>query len=134
METNKNPETGFTIDKILLVESSFRRISNMAFDEKNVENTFDINVDVSVNDSTIIVAETVSLNQKFHGTEQFDIKVKMVGIFMVVGKTSITDLDEFGKVNGAAIIFPYIREHITNCFVKAGIGGVFLPPVNFTGK
>jgi preprotein translocase subunit SecB len=50
----------------------------------------------------------------------------------VLGESILKDFDEFGKINGAAIIFPYIREHITNIFLEAGIGAIILPPVNFT--
>jgi len=37
----------------------------------------------------------------------------------------------FGNVNGAAIIYPYIREHLTSLSVKAGVGIILLPPANF---
>ena len=47
---------------------------------------------------------------------------------------SILDLESFGRVNGAAIIFPYIREHLTNLSAKAGVGLIMLPPFNFTLK
>lgn len=133
MENIKDTETGFVIEKILLIDSSFSRINHVVFDEK-VENNFNINVEVGVSDSVISVSETVLFCQKFQETEQFKISAKMVGVFRVVGKTVIGNLEEFGKVNGAAIIFPYIREHITNLCVKAGIGAILLPPVNFTGK
>jgi preprotein translocase subunit SecB len=41
------------------------------------------------------------------------------------------NLDQFGHVNAAAIIYPYIREHLSNLSAKAGLGLIFLPPVNF---
>lgn len=58
----------------------------------------------------------------------------MVGIFECIGESPLkSDYDAFGRVNGAAIIFPYVREHITNLSIKAGIGSILLPPVNFAG-
>lgn len=30
-------------------------------------------------------------------------------------------------------MFPYIREHITALSLKAGLGSIILPPINFTG-
>ena len=56
----------------------------------------------------------------------------MVGIFECIGESQLKDYEKFGKINGAAIIFPYIREHITNLSMKAGLGPIILPPVNFT--
>ncbi|NLX73472.1 MAG: hypothetical protein GXY94_09245 [Bacteroidales bacterium] len=131
MEEQDKLESGFQINNMILLESSFKRINNVSFGD-NIGNDLSINVDVNVKDKTIIVAEEVSVVQKFQETEQVNIKVKMVGIFDVIGNSTITDLNEFGRVNGAAIIFPYIREHITNLSLKGGIGPILLPPVNFT--
>ena len=131
MKESKSVETGFRIDTILLVESSFFRVSNVVFDNERVKNEINIDVGVSVKDKVITVAETVTLDQKFQDTDQVKIRVKMVGVFEVVGITEISDLKEFGRVNGAAIIFPYIREHITSQTLKAGIGAIMLP-ANFT--
>lgn len=55
----------------------------------------------------------------------------MVGIFECIGETLLKDYEEFGRINGAAIIFPYIREHITTLSLKAGIGVIIIPPINF---
>jgi preprotein translocase subunit SecB len=55
----------------------------------------------------------------------------MVGTFEKVGE-SIINLEQFGHVNGAAIIYPFIREHLSNLSAKAGVGIILLPPVNFT--
>lgn len=59
--------------------------------------------------------------------------IKMVGIFEKIGDSTLNP-EDFGKVNGAAIIFPYIREQLTNLSAKAGIGLIILPPFNFTKK
>ena len=40
-------------------------------------------------------------------------------------------MEEFGRINGASIIFPFLREHIANLAMKAGLGPIMLPPVNF---
>ena len=91
-----------------------------------------IDTEVSVNNNIISVAETVSVKKTHNNTEQFSFLVKMVGIFECIGESQLKDYEKFGKINGAAIIFPYIREHITNLSMKAGLGPIILPPVNFT--
>ena len=131
MENVNKLESGFKINSIILSESSFSRINNVNFDG-GVDNKFDTNIEVGVNNKVITVAEEVVLIQKFQNIEQFRFKVRMIGIFECVGETSLTNLKEFGRINGAAIIFPYIREHITNISLKAGIGAIILPPVNLT--
>lgn len=131
MENTNKLDSGFLIKNLILTDSSFFRINNVAFGD-GIKNNFNITIDVSVNDKVITVAEEAILIQTFQEIEQFKFKVKMIGIFECVGESQLTDFDEFGRINGAAIIFPYIREHITNISLKAGIGTIILPPVNFT--
>lgn len=91
-----------------------------------------IETEVQTKDASIMVLETVTISQKYEKMEQVSIMVKMAGVFERVGESKLEDLEQFGKINGAAIIFPYIREHITNLSLKAGIPPIILPPVNFT--
>lgn len=130
MDQAQKTESGFAIQNIILTESTFTRINNAVFE--NVENNMNINVNVMVNSPTITVEETVDLLQSHEGNEQMKIRVKMVGVFLVVGESKIKDLEVFGRINGASIIFPYIREHITSITQKGGMGAIILPPVNFT--
>lgn len=131
MENQANLESGFQIKNLIVLESVFSRISNVSFGE-GVVNNLRINVQVSVVESLINVEEEVILEQKFQDKVQVTFKVKMIGIFEKIGDSLIADLEKFGKVNGAAIIFPYIREHITNLSLKGGIGPIILSPVNFS--
>ncbi|MGL4852250.1 MAG: protein-export chaperone SecB [Phocaeicola sp.] len=125
-------ESGFKIDDLLLLESSFSRIHNVVFE--HVTNDLSINTEVGVNENKITVIEEVTLVQRFEAIEQVKIVIKMVGVFEATGASKITDLELFGKVNGAAILFPYIREHITTLTLKAGIPPIILPPVNFQNQ
>lgn len=130
MDNKQGHGSGFAIKNIILTESSFTRINNVIF--KDAETAISINVNVSVEGKNIIVEETVDVVHKLQEIEQMKMRVKMVGIFEVIGESQLTDLQEFGRINGAAIIFPYIREHITNVSQKGGMGTIILPPVNFT--
>jgi len=130
MEQKNKANTGFNIDKILLVECSFSRAVNVSFD-KDVENKVDVDVEVGeVNSATISVKETVIIEQTKGNTVQFSLKVTMIGVFQKVGETQI-DMEKFGHINAAAIIFPFIREQIASLALKAGLGVILLPPVNF---
>ena len=132
MSQVQKPASGFAIQNIILIESSFKRINNAIFED--IENNMNIDVNVAVNAPSITVEETVDLVQKHKGDEQMKIRVKMAGLFHVVGESEIKDLESFGRINGASIIFPYIREHITNITQKGGMGAIILPPVNFTNS
>jgi len=130
MENTNKLESGFKINNLILVESCFNRINNVVFE--GFKKDLNIRTDVSVNGNVITVAEEATITQTYNEVEQVKIKVKMVGIFECIGEPSIRDFGEFGKINGAAIIYPYIREHVTNLSLKGGVGAIIIPPVNFT--
>lgn len=133
MENNNNLESGFKINNLLLLESTFTRIVNVTFDNPNVIQNVDVDVQVTVNENIVVVTEEIKYNQTFNEIEEVSAIIKMVGVFEKFGD-SILELEYFGNVNGAAIIFPYIREHLTNLTSKAGLGLVIIPPFNFTNK
>ena len=134
MENNTNDlQSGFKINNLLLLESTFSRIINVTFDNPDVVQNIDVDVNVSVNENTVVVTEEIKYNQTFNDVQEVSAIIKMVGVFEKFGD-SILDLESFGNVNGAAIIFPYIREHLTNLTSKAGLELIIIPPFNFTKK
>jgi preprotein translocase subunit SecB len=133
MENNNNLQSGFKINNLLLLESDFSRIINVTFDNPDVIQSVDVDVQIEVNDNTVIVSEVVKYNQIFNDVKEVSATIKMVGVFEKFGDSPL-DLEGFGNVNGAAIIFPYIREHLTNLTSKAGLGLIIIPPFNFTNK
>lgn len=131
MEEKNIPQSGFELQHIVLTNSSFHRIENVSFDS-NVENNLNINTSVNIVGDTVSVLLQVGIDQQFKGQSQVTIDVAMIGVFRVIGQTPLaTNLENFGRVNGAAIIFPYIREHISSLSIKAGIPPIVLPIVNF---
>lgn len=134
MENNKNNlESGFKINNLLLLESTFSRVINVTFDNPEVVQNIDVDVNVSVNENTVVVTEEIKYNQTFNEIQEVSAIIKMVGVFEKFGNSEL-DLENFGNINGAAIIFPYIREHLTNLTSKAGLGLIIIPPFNFTKK
>lgn len=132
MGENKE-KSGFNVQNIILIESEFSRINQVLFDREHIQNNLDIKVDTAVNGKTINVAETVTITQLYSGQEQVRIKVKMVGLFEQFGD-ELMPAEVFGRINGAAIIFPFIREHIASLSQKASIPPIILPTVNFTNS
>lgn len=131
MEEKKELESGFRIQNILLIESSFSRILTVIFDNPDIKQEANVEVNVSINENTVSVTVNLLYKQVFNEVEQVSAKISMIGVFEKFGDSPL-NLEQFGKVNGAAMIYPYIREHFTNLAVKAGIGLIFLPPVNLT--
>ena len=129
---NKNMESGFRIHNILLLESDFKRVPNVVFDNPSITQDIRIEGEVTVNAEKNIVSviQTLHFSQILNEEKQISATIKMIGIFEKTGE-SVIDLENFGNVNGAAIIYPYIREHLTSLSVKAGVGIILLPPTNF---
>jgi preprotein translocase subunit SecB len=133
MEQKNNLESGFKVNNILLMENTFKREGSVVFDKNQTKNFVNIDVNVQVIDKAIIVNETLTYSEKFNDIEQVSIMIRMIGVFEQIGTTSLNP-QEFGEVNGAAIIFPYMREHLTSLSGKSGLGLIVLPPFNFTRK
>lgn len=134
MEKQSNPgEAGYKLINILLMEDSFKREVLVNFNQPEIKTTVDIDVDVQVNVNMVFVTETLKYAQTHNGVVEVSAMIRMVGIFERVGDPPL-DITQFGSVNGAAIIFPYIREHLTNLSAKGGIGHIMLAPFNFTKK
>lgn len=130
MDNIKDKQSGFNVESILLTESSFTRKGKINFSESEQEVSFETGV--GSRDNTVNVKLTITVTNKLKDEEQYKIVVSFVGVFKRTGNSQISDNEQFGRINGAAIIFPFVREHIANIALKAGLGSVILTPVNFT--
>lgn len=123
-------KSGFSVESIILTESSFNRKGKIDF--KDSEQAVSFETGVGSKENIVNVKLTTTVINKYQNEEQYIIKVTMVGVFKRTGDSTIKDNEQFGRINGAAIIFPFVREHIANIAMKAGLGSLILPPVNFT--
>lgn len=123
-------DAGYKIDNLLLMECNFSRIANVTFNNTAVENLVDIEVNCTIQDSKVFVQETLKFESKNKEVIEVSATITMLGVFEIVGDVPLTP-EEFGNVNGAAMLFPYIREQLSNIALKAGLGHIILPPANF---
>jgi preprotein translocase subunit SecB len=130
-EEKKNIESGFRIHNILLIESKFSRVDNVEFKNPDIKQNVHIEAAVNLDTTNNIVSikQTLHYSQEFNGIEQVSATISMIGVFEKFGNSPLT-LEQFGQVNGPAIVYPYIREHLSSLSAKAGLGLMFLPPVN----
>src|SRR5258706_10383471 len=130
MEEQKG--TGYKIENILLIESTFSRKVDIAFDGTPFSN--EIKIDKEAHDSTEENRFTVTLTLTFSARQgeevAYSIRVKMVGLFEKQGESPLS-LESFKNINAPAILYPFVREHVSSLTLKAGIGNVLLPSVNF---
>lgn len=122
--------TGFKIANLLLIESSFQRVEEVHFEEPTIERKIDVNVSVTIENTNVLVQVDLNYDQVFNTVSEVQCTIKYLGVFEYTGDEEI-DLEKFGRTNGAAIIFPYIREYFTTLATKSGIGLIFIPPFAF---
>lgn len=83
------------------------------------------NIDIS--DNNITYPMNVSIQDE---NNVLNIEVNIVGNFEIDKDTE--DLQSFIEINAPAILFPYIRAHITTITSLSGIKPVILPTLNMT--
>lgn len=129
MENETTPEYTFT--KIILIESSFKRVPKVNFVSPNYKNNTSINIETQKKDNILSVLLTISVTSGVNDSVDVETIVKMLGSFEKSTEVNQFDIDTFGKINAPAIIFPFVREHIASLSNKAGIPTILLPPINF---
>lgn len=124
-----NNGSGYQVKSIILVESNLSRKPNFSFDDLKLD--VEIGTGVGVKDNIVNVQLKVNVKQMQNNTPLSELSATIVGTFEKNGESPINNMEDFGKINGASIIYPFIREHIANLALKAGLGPILLPPVNF---
>lgn len=123
----------YQLRQIVLMESNMHRVANVRQSDPDFENKVDVEITVSTTPTTELLVEVaVKHESKVKGddTVDFYIFVKMLGIFDTPSDEKLL-IEKFGEVNGAAIIFPFVREHIATLSSKSGLGTILMPPINF---
>lgn len=129
-KTSALPPTGYQVIQIILAESNFKRVSDIDFN-KQIEPVYDLKVDsseVEENKFTVLVRFNLKATQGKKNI--FEADFSFVGIFERHGEPELS-VESFQRVNAPAIIYPFIREHLSSICMKAGIGHFLLPPANF---
>lgn len=131
--TIETKPAGYKVESVLLLESSFERDTGIdATIISDIEN--EISISPVAHETTPDNKFAVTLMIQYRGLQnqkQICIaNIKMIGVFEKYGDPAITD-DKFKAINGPAIIYPFIREHLHNLCLKAGIANVLLPTINF---
>lgn len=135
MEKRDFQDSGYRILSVILVNSQFNRQLNIDFSHGEVSSEVDMGVEYNQPNPENIFSVYLNLEFKSLRNSETEVSctIKMAGVFQKYGEPSLP-INDFCQVNGPAIIFPFIREHISSLSFKAGIGQILLPPLNFTKK
>ncbi|HHY59392.1 MAG TPA: hypothetical protein GX504_02135 [Clostridia bacterium] len=64
------------------------------------------------------------------GRDVLRLEGAFVGFFSVIKGSENMEMERFMEAHAPALMFPYIREHISTVTQKAGVKPVLLPPLN----
>lgn len=122
-------QQGFNVINIVLAESNFRRVDTFDIGKEENENA---TIKTSYEHSGEMLNCAVEVDYKLYsGTVLImEAKITMVGIFKIINVPQ-PNIDSFANINAPAIIYPYIREHLSSITSKSGIRTIILTPYNF---
>lgn len=124
---DKTKQPGISFDTIMLVKEDFWRDYNVPQKSK-----VDLKIGMSKNskDDNYFTELTTTLRLIADEKEVLKLESTFVGIFSVVEDNENMDIEEYMNSHSPALMFPYIREHISNITQKSGIKPILLPPIN----
>ena len=124
---DKNKQPGIDFKGIILVEDEFWRDFDVP-DESNMELKFEAGNSIHEEEANVEITATLKLTYK--NAEVLRHRSKFVGLFSIIENEKNMNIEMFIKNNAPALMFPYIREHISSVTGKSGINPIVLPPIN----
>jgi len=122
--------SSFSLQHIILLSSNFQRSWQIDFDNEAFKSSIDIEVTDTRQNNILSVVVDLKFDAGIKDSSDIKAQISMAGVFNGDSNGGL-DTDQFAKVNAPAIIFPFIREHLSSLSVKAGISPILLAPVNF---
>jgi preprotein translocase subunit SecB len=124
---DKDKQPGIRFNGIILVEEKFWRDYIIPEDAK-----LDLKLESGNNklDNSYNVELKAILRLIKDDKETLTLESRFVGFFTVIKGSENMDIDEYIKNNAPALMFPYVREHISAITIKAGIKPILVPPLN----
>ena len=132
-EENQAQEKQFSIQKIYTKDISFESPAAPNVFTEKWEPAVDFNLGTNatpLQDSMFEVALTVTVTVKTGETTAYLVEATQAGIFSLAGFSD----EEMGPMVGSFcpnILFPYVREVISDLVAKGGFPQLLLAPVNF---
>lgn len=127
------PDGDFSIKKIYCKDISFETPNSPAVFQSTWKPQADVDLmteakSISADEYEVVLMVSVTLNVS--GKTAFLAEVKHAGIFAISGRTP----EELAPVLGStcpSILFPYVRELVSDLVIRGGFPPFILAPVNF---
>jgi preprotein translocase subunit SecB len=129
MATN-NP---FNLTHLILLESNFKREWTLNLEHPEFGSSIDLQVEDTTEENILSVYLKLTYSAGVGDSKEITAYVNMVGVFDIENIGDIPT-EQFAKINAPAIIFPFVREHLSSLSTKSGINPILLQPVNFVKR
>ncbi len=126
-----NYVSGYKVNSISIIKSDFYRIEKFPKGEI-INHDADITVGNEVTKTIArckLSVNCICRDDKKNEVAKADITV--FGEFKLLDKDTDLEIQQFADLNAYAIMYPFIREHLFNLSLKAGMNAIMLPSVNF---
>ena len=123
----------FKVIDIRLKKSFFSLNEEILTEDKEFTIKRELSVGLSRNDEDKNLIKVIVQVKNEEKESPFNFDLVYEGFFKFDLKEEISDekIEEVGIINCAAIIFPYLREHLADLTRRSGLPAFHLPPVNF---
>jgi preprotein translocase subunit SecB len=124
---DKAKQPGISFDGIILVKEDFWRDFNVS-DDAEIKLKFNSINNLGETNATVEI--TLSLELVSHENSILRLDSTFVGFFSIIKGEENMEMKDYLENHAPALLFPYIREHISTVTMKAGIKPVLLRPIN----
>jgi preprotein translocase subunit SecB len=108
------------------------QLSKSFFSKGEIEQQGNLQMEFSISskevEQQLFVSEKIKLSSEV--SSSFSIEVEMIAEFEKAENFS-GSIEDFSNINAAAIIYAYVRQHVSNLSLQAGMNPIVLPIINF---
>ena len=125
---DENKQPGVKFDAIILTKEEFWRLPKLP---ETIG--LDLNMNSNISNSEENASNelnTVLIGRAEDGNEVFKLDITFVGFFSTIQGQENMNLITFMNTNSAALMFSYIREHVSSITMKSGMQPIILSPIN----
>ena len=127
-------QLAFKIEDIRLLKADYSTMPPIVDKSQkgDEENSIEVNIGGAnlyhQKEKRLEITINVTLKDKSSG---YNLEVEYGAFFALDGKFEKEDIERISKINGPAILFPYVREYVSDLTRRAGHEPVYLPAINF---
>ena len=124
---DKTKQPGISFDGIIVVNEKFWRDYEV---DNDAETKLKFNAINNIGETNATVELTTNLELVSNEKTVVTLEVTFVGFFSLIEGKENMEMEDYIENHAAALLFPYVREHISSLTMKAGINPVLLSPIN----